>query len=138
MNNNIITIPPDWMNIAYNGKIIPNGKPHDMLISGANCQVFAFALLRRYGLKVPDFRSSELWADGEYSTVIQNDYLPLDILFFHKREEAYGAHIAVYIGNGQAIHLSKRVGKPMIWDVNHFFEYTEYQFLLGGKRFFRL
>jgi len=88
-------------------------------------------------LIVPEYRSSELWSDTEYSEVVQDNFKPLDILFFHKREEAYGAHIAVYLGNDKAIHLSKKVGKPVIWEINTFFEYPRYQFLLGGKRFYK-
>lgn len=127
---------PDWLfNISYNGKIIPNGEQHDMLEVGANCQVFAYYLLREHGFYVPKYRSSELWADTEFSEVILSNFQPFDILFFHKKQEAYGAHVAVYLGNNQAIHLSKRMNKPVIWSVESFYQYPEYQFLLGGKRF---
>lgn len=125
------------MTIKYNGRIIPNGKTHDLFKVGANCQVFAYYLLRSYGFVVPDFRSSELWADREFSELITDNYQPLDILFFHKKNESYGAHIAVYIGNNQAIHLSKKIGTPVIWTLDTFFEYPRYTFLLGGKRFFK-
>ena len=129
---------PDWlMQINYNGKIIPNDTSHNIAKTGANCQVFAYHLLRSHQFIVPEYRSSELWADTEFSEVITENFQPLDILFFHKKEESYGAHIAIYLGNDKAIHLSKKVGKPVVWDMKTFFEYPRYQFLLGAKRFFR-
>ena len=130
-----IIIPEALMTIKYNGRIIPNGKSHDMKITGANCQVFAYHILRLNGLTVPEYRSSELWADSEYSEVIRNDFQPLDLLFFHNKETAYGAHIAISIGNNQALHLSKAIGLPVIWDISTFLEQEKYKFLIGGKRF---
>ena len=137
MSKTTIEIPNWLMQVKYNGQIIPNGISHDIAKVGANCQVFAFHLLRSHQLIVPEYRSSELWADSEFSEVITDHFQPLDLLFFHKKEESYGAHIAVYIGNNQAIHLAKKIGKPVIWDIKTFFEYPRYQFLLGGKRFYK-
>lgn len=135
MVENII---PRWLvNIKYNARIIPNGKKHDIEKTGANCQVFAYYLLRHHCLNVPDFRSSELWEDTQYSTEVSGDYQPLDLLFFHKENKSYGAHIAVYIGNNKVLHLSKKEGFPVVWDMDSFKEYPEYQFLLGGKRFLK-
>ncbi len=129
---------PEWlMNTSYNGRIIPNGKTHDIASTGANCQVFAYQLLRHYDLVVPDFRSSELWEDVEFSEIIQENYEPLDVLFFSPTKEAYGAHIAVCIGEGQAVHLSKSVGKPIVWEIATFLQYPKYRVLLGGKRFLK-
>ena len=105
------------MNIKYNGRIIPNGQPHNILTTGANCQVFAYYLLRYHNLVVPDFRSSELWTDTTFSEVVMTNYQPLDILFFHKKNNAYGAHLAVYLGNNQAIHNAKKNGVPVIYYV---------------------
>jgi lipoprotein Spr len=126
---------PKWlMDIKYNARIIPNGEEHDIINTGANCQVYAYNLLRHNGLFVPDLRSSELWADTEYSTLITENYQPLDILFFHKKNDSYGAHIAVFLGDNKVIHNAKKIGLPIIWDIEIFFEYPAYQFLLGGKR----
>lgn len=129
---------PEWlMDVKYNSRIIPNGEEHDITNSGANCQVYAYNLLRYNGLFVPDFRSSELWADTRYSTLVTENYQPLDILFFHKKNDAYGAHVAVYLGDNKAIHNAKKIGLPVIWDLETFFQYPKYQFLLGGKRFYK-
>jgi hypothetical protein len=129
---------PDWlMEIKYNGQIIPNGITYDIATTGANCQVFAYYLLRSNQLIVPEYRSSELWADMKFSKVITDNFELFDILFFHRVDEAYGAHIAIYLGNNQAIHLSKKIGKPVIWNINTFLEDPKYKFLLGGKRFYK-
>jgi len=129
---------PKWlMDIQYNGRIIPNGETHDIVTTGANCQVFAFQLLRFNELIVPDFRSSELWEDVEFSELVTEDFRPLDLLFFHRKEEAYGAHIAVYMGENKAIHLSRKNRTPVIWSIETFLEQAAYPFLLGGKRFFK-
>lgn len=124
------------MDIQYNGRIIPNGQTHDIVNTGANCQVFAYQLLRYNELVVPDFRSSELWEDAEFSELITENFHSLDLLFFHKKEEAYGAHIAVYLGENRAIHLSRKNGIPVVWEIATFLEQPAYSFLLGGKRFF--
>ncbi len=131
----MITIAIELMTIPYNAKIIPNGKPHNIHQTGANCQVFAYHILRQNGFIVPDYRSSELWSDTTYSIQINEVYQPYDLLFFHKTQQAYGAHIAIYIGDNKAIHLSKAIGKPVVWEVETFFQYPQYQFLLGAKRF---
>ncbi|MGB1242826.1 MAG: NlpC/P60 family protein [Chitinophagales bacterium] len=129
---------PKWlMNIQYNGCIIPNGETHDIVNTGANCQVFAYQLLRFNDLVVPDFRSSELWEDVEFSDLVTEDFRPLDLLFFHRKEEAYGAHIAVYLGENRAIHLSRKNEIPVVWEIATFLEQAAYPFLLGGKRFFK-
>lgn len=138
MQNKKITIPSWLLKVKYNGRIIPNGKPHDIAIVGANCQVFAIHLLREYNVFVPEFRSSELWEDTEYSEKIMDDFQPLDLLFFHKKKNAYGAHIAIFIGDNQVVHSAKKNGFPVIWNLDTFFEHPEYQFLLGAKRFFKL
>ncbi|MGK0387930.1 MAG: lipoprotein Spr [Maribacter sp.] len=125
------------MDIKYNPRIIPNGEEHDIINNGANCQVYAYNLLRHNNLFVPDLRSSELWTDTEYSTLITGNYQALDILFFHKKNDAYGAHLAIFLGDNKAIHNAKKIGLPIIWDIDTFFQYPVYQFLLGGKRFFK-
>lgn len=144
IENDTIFFPKELMSVKYNGKIIPNGKTHNLLETGANCQVFAYHILRLNGFKVPDFRSSELWSDTEYSMVVNSDLQPLDILFFNKNENPFGAHLAVYIGSNKAIHLAKHIGKPVIWTIEAFLELEKYpprfrgkQVLIGGKRFYK-
>lgn len=137
MENEFIIFPKELMIVQYNGKIIPNGKTHNLLETGANCQVFAYHILRLNGYKVPDFRSSELWSDMEYSMVVHDNFQPLDILFFHKTKNPFGAHLAIYLGNDKVIHLSKSIRKPVIWTIEAFLQLEKYKVLIGGKRFYK-
>ncbi|MGB0523673.1 MAG: cell wall hydrolase [Flammeovirgaceae bacterium] len=127
-------IPTWYMNINYNPRIIPNGETHDMQATGANCQVFAYALLRYNGKLVPDLRSKELWEDQAYSTLSEK-LEPLDILFFKKDHQPWGAHLGVYVGENRVIHLSRKVGKPIVWELEEFALVPAYQVLIGAKRF---
>jgi cell wall-associated NlpC family hydrolase len=94
--------------------------------TGANCQNVAYELLRYFGRQVPLLRSSNLWDDTEH-TIVVDIYQPLDLLLFSRTRNAWGAHVAVYVGNDRAIHLSRRVGLQ-------FMEHPEYRVLLGAKR----
>ncbi|QHO75471.1 cell wall hydrolase [Bradyrhizobium sp. CCBAU 051011] len=95
--------------------------------TGANCQNFAYELLRHFGRQVPYFRSSNLWDDTEH-TITVDQYQPLDLLLFSPTHNAWGAHVAVHVGNDRAIHLSRRVGLAAVWPL------AQYRVLLGGKR----
>ena len=134
INTKYIKVPSWYMDIRYNGKVIPNGQKHNMLENGANCQVFAYALLRLNDKVVPDLRSKELWEDQGLSETVKT-FEPLDILFFKKDDNPWGAHVGVYIGNDQVIHLAKKQEYPVIWDLDKFQEFDEYKVLIGGKRF---
>lgn len=101
--------------------------------TGANCQNFAYELLRHFGRQVPYFRSSNLWDDTEY-TIVVSEYQPLDLLLFNRTPNAWGAHVAVYVGHDRAIHLSRRVGFAAVWPLGQFAAHPEYRVLLGGKR----
>lgn len=130
-----IEIPAWMMEVRYNGKIIPNGKEYELLETGANCQVFAYYLLRYYGKFVPELRSSELWTDQEYSEIITNNYQALDIAFFNKSAEPWGAHVGVFLNEQEILHLAKKEGKPVIWNIQQFLTLPLYQVMLGAKRF---
>lgn len=62
---------------------------------------------------------------------------PLDLLLFNRNDDPYGAHVAVYAGAGQVLHLAKSVGRPAIWSLGAFAARDEYRVLLGGKRVLR-
>ncbi len=122
-------IPSAFWTVPYRGEYFP---AHD-IAAGANCQAFAYALLRHFGLAIPDFRSSDLWDDtGETERVA--DLAPLDLLLFNHTADAYGAHIGVYLGAGRVIHLAKRVGAPAIWPLERFTHEPGYETLIGAKR----
>jgi len=120
------------MKVLYNGAAHPYASL-SRLDAGANCQRFAFALLEHFGYEMAPMRSSELWADRKYTRRVSRMRL-CDILMFNREERAWGAHLAVYVGNGRAIHLSKTVGLPAIWELGEFARYPRYTVLLGIKR----
>jgi cell wall-associated NlpC family hydrolase len=100
---------------------------------GANCQVFAYEVLRHFGYEVPDVRSSELWEDT--STTVPVEVIePLDLLLFNSTEESFGAHVGVYLGSGKILHLCKELGHPAVWAWEDFASRPHYQVLVGAKR----
>lgn len=106
------------------------------LEGGANCQQYAYELLRHYGLEPPTVRSSELFAD-EASSRHVTEPGPLDLLLFNRTDDPYGAHVAVYLGQGRAVHLSLEVGRPVVWPLEEFFRHERYRTLVGIKRITR-
>ena len=110
------------------------GFPAPDLSKGANCQAFAYALLRHFGRTISDLRSSDLWEDTRETVRVAGALEPLDLLLFGPTTDAYGAHIGVYLGEGRVIHLAKRVGKPVIWPIEHFARESGYEIFIGAKR----
>lgn len=127
-------IPAPFWAVPYNGAIAPVPGTTPSLAAGANCQVFAYALLRHFGFLVAQLRSSELMADTTSTIQVSADPEPLDLLLFNRDAEAFGAHIAVYLGGEQAIHLSKAVGFPAIWSLARFANTARYATCVGVKR----
>jgi len=127
-----VLLPASFLDVRYNARAIPQDGRRD-LSAGANCQLFAYALLAANGRNVPDFRSSELWAD-EAATVKVTELEPLDLLLFHDRPDAYGAHVAVYLARGEAIHLARHEGRPAIWPLDRFPQEPRYRVFIGAKR----
>lgn len=132
----MIQLPPHLLEIAYVGRHFPGADWEGGLAAGANCQVYAYALLAHYGVAVPPFRSSDLWEDKTVSRLVK-ELAPLDLLLWNKTSDAWGAHVGVYLGEGQAVHLSKQVGKPVIWSLERFLEEPLYRVFIGAKRILR-
>ncbi len=121
------------MQVPYQSAHYPGSPASNGLVGGANCQVFAYELLRHYGREIPDFRSSELWEDAQ-STLRVETLEPLDLLLWNSHEQAWGAHVGVYLGENQAIHLAKEEGFPAVWPLAKFTTLERYQVLIGAKR----
>jgi murein DD-endopeptidase / murein LD-carboxypeptidase len=132
MDSDMIEIPERFRNVRYNGSNHP-GAPVRELRDGANCQVFAYRLLEHYGLELPPFRSSELWADSRYTREV-TEYAPLDLLLFHDSPDAFGAHVTVYVGEERVVHLAKHHGLPVIERVAQLLSQDRYRCLIGAKR----
>jgi hypothetical protein len=103
------------------------------LEDGANCQRFAYELLRANGRVISDFRSSDLWDDAR-DTMRVTALEPLDLMLFNRTPDAWGAHVAVYLGDERAIHLSKQIGVPAIWTLPQFAATRLYRCFIGAKR----
>jgi cell wall-associated NlpC family hydrolase len=129
----MVEIPDFFFSVAYDGGNFPRESVAYQLTGGANCQVFAYALLQHHGIAIPPLRSSELWSDTRFTQRV-SDYRPLDLLLFNRTESAWGAHVALFVGDNKAIHLSASQGRPVIWRLEDFTMREEYSFLLGGKR----
>lgn len=126
-------IPDYFFEVNYNGAHYPGSAQTRGLEGGANCQVFIYEVLRYLGFEMPDLRSSELWADLEYSRKVE-ELQVLDILFWHDEPKAWGAHVGLYWGEGKALHLAKSPGYPVIWSLEKFKEMDKYRFWIGAKR----
>ncbi|MFG2827718.1 cell wall hydrolase [Streptomyces sp. NPDC048434] len=108
------------------------------LAGGANCQRYAYAVLRHFGLLIPPLRSAELWAD-ERATRRAGRPQPLDLVLFDSgpaagRPPGYGAHVGVHLGPDQVLHLCREVGRPAVWRYADFAARPRYGRFLGAKR----
>lgn len=131
MDDLLTGLPTRFHSVRYESSRIPDGR-HD-LSGGANCQLYAYAVLANFGIQLPPWRSSELWTDAELTRGVTS-FEPRDLLLFNRSAEPFGAHIAVYAGSGQALHLAKSVGQPAVWALEQFAVREEYSVLIGGKR----
>lgn len=131
---NRISIPASFFDVHYVIGRIPGCDDYDDLKKGANCQLYAYTVLRYFGKNVPDLRSREMWSDVSYSKIVEKPEA-LDLMFYHKENNAYGAHVGVFIGGGEIIHLSKQNGKPEIISHNEMLKNSLYRCFIGAKRF---
>ena len=129
----MIEIPPEFLQVPYNGANFPGAVGFDGFKGGANCQVFAYSFLAHHGIELPPFRSSELWEDREY-TVVVTEFEPLDLLLFHKHPQAYGAHVTVYVGDERVVHLALHHGYPRVETISELQRYHKYCSFIGAKR----
>ncbi|MBT4836449.1 MAG: hypothetical protein HON94_03790 [Methylococcales bacterium] len=125
-------IPAEFFNVKYNGKQIP-GSDLSIYQSGSNCQLFAYSLLSHFGFEVPPFRSSNLWEDEKFTERVDS-LQPLDVLLYHNKLSSWGAHVGLYLGNGQVVHLSVENEYPVIQSHDSMNEIKKYQYFIGAKR----
>ena len=125
-------VPARFFRVRYNGAAHPLAAMPG-LSRGANCQRFVFELLKHFGYEIAPMRSSELCEDRTFTQRVSR-MRAFDILMFNRDERAWGAHVALYLGNGRAIHLAKAIGRPVIWDVPDFFASEGCRVLVAIKR----
>ena len=130
-----LKIPIEFFDWKYDGKIYPGGKKKSRV--KGNCQMFVYEILRANGLTIPDFRSGQLWDDTLVARKIKK-FKVFDILLFHHTKEAYAAHVALCIGNNRIIHLSKKIGYPVVWTMSEFLKTKRYKYFIGTKRLKKL
>lgn len=129
----MLAVPPEFLRVPYRGDRYPRAPGGSRLADGANCQEFAYALLRHFGRRIGDLRSSNLWNDCVYTKHVEQ-LEPLDLLLFNKAADPFGAHVSVYLGEGKAIHLAKKIGNPATWPLEEFQCHPEYAKYIGAKR----
>src|SRR5262245_37231187 len=127
-----IEVPPEFQSITYDSARHTPSAQFDF-DKGANCQLWAYALLKHFGVEVPPFRSSELWEDRELSDAVKR-FEPLDLLLFNETGSSWGAHVAVYLGDNVVAHLSKQVGRPEVCAIEEMLRTPKYRVLIGAKR----
>ncbi|MGV2919565.1 hydrolase [Streptomyces alfalfae] len=129
-------LPADFWTVPYAGARFPGAKAvaeRPGLAAGANCQLFAYAVLEHFGLAPAPLRSSELWDDTR-TTVRVGAPEPLDLLLFNASDRAYGAHVGVWTGDDAVLHLCAEAGRPAVWSLADFAARPRYGVVLGAKR----
>lgn len=127
-----LEVPPEFRRMPYD----PGRHPRSAAFAfgkGANCQLWAYALLGHFGIDVPPFRSSELWEDTQSSAAVRG-FEPLDLLLFNDTERPWGAHVAVCLGDDLVAHLSRHVGLPEVCAIEEMRRSPRYRVLVGAKR----
>lgn len=127
-------IPERFWQIRYDPDHDPNTPTLPDLSESPNCQNFAYALLKHFGFEIFPFRSSSLWEDRIETDLVLDELRPLDLLLFNRTQNPWGAHVALYLGEDRAIHLSKKQSGPVIWSLAQFLELAEYRTFIGAKR----
>lgn len=105
-------------------------------MEGSNCQRFAYGVLALFRLECPSLRSSELWEDSVRTFVVDLPQ-PLDLAFFNKDRDLFGAHIGLWMAEDEVLHLSREVGRPTVWTLDEFQMRPNYRMLIGSKRVFK-
>jgi hypothetical protein len=59
---------------------------------------------------------------------------PLDLVLFNATDDAYGAHVGVWVNGGRVLHLCAEVGRPAVWETKEFAARGRYRVLIGIKR----
>ncbi len=130
--NSLLTRLPEWLTtVPYDGSRIP-GSPGDPA-AGANCQVYAYAVLRHFGLAAPDLRSRELWHDTASTSPVAEP-APLDLALFNRTADPFGAHLGVWTDDDRVLHLCTEIGTPAVWTLTQFAARERYRTLIGFKR----
>jgi hypothetical protein len=119
--------------VPYVAERYPGAPNVASIEGGANCQLYAYAVLAHFDVHVPPLRSSELWSDPRLVTAVDHEE-PLDLVFFNATLDSYGAHIAVLVGDNALLHLCNEVGHAVVWTGADFAARDRYRVRLGARR----
>jgi hypothetical protein len=129
-------IPAYLCDVRYDAARYPGALGVAGVEGGANCQQYAYAMLRHHGFILPDLRSSELWADTDHTAVVPA-MATFDLVLLNRTPEAWGSHVGVCVGEDLILHLSKRIGVPAVESLTQMRQREEYCCLIGIKRVLR-
>jgi cell wall-associated NlpC family hydrolase len=132
----LLRLPAELWTVPYDGSRFPGAATLTVqpgLLAGANCQLFAYEVLRHFGLAPPALRSAELWNDTK-ATAHVSVAQPLDLLLFNATGSAYGAHVGICAGHDAVLHLCAEVGHPTVWGLADFAARERYRVRVGAKR----
>lgn len=132
----MIELPDAFWEVRYVGARYPGSpavRARPGLEDGANCQLFAYEVLRYFGFNPPELRSSELWDDTGTSHRVAVPR-PLDLVLVNSSNDAWGAHIGVWAADDAVLHLCAETGRPALWSLAMFAARPGYRELVGYKR----
>lgn len=133
LSRSSIAIPVRFRDVGYNADHFPGAPGVTGVAGGANCQQYAYSLLRYHGFALPDFRSSDLWEDIEH-TAVADRMEPFDLVLVHNTPHSWGAHVGLCVGEEDVLHLSKEIGAPAIETLGDMQQRDGYRYLIGFKR----
>jgi hypothetical protein len=125
--------PPRLWQVPYLLSAGPDSDAPASWLDGSNCQRFAYGVLALFGRACPPLRSSDLWEDRSATAVVQHPE-PLDLMLYNRTADPFGAHVTVWMGPGEILHLCHEVGVPAIWSPAMFADRPRYATLIGCKR----
>lgn len=126
-------LPSSFFDVPYVEAMVPGHRPQLGLSEGANCQRFAYEVLRYFGREVPDLRSSDLWTDQEFGAET-DEPAPLDLVLFGASRDPWGAHVGVYLGGTRVLPLCQEIGAPTVWHFSDFAARKRYRTRIGFER----
>lgn len=132
----LAALPAPFRTVRYVGARFPGSaavRARPGIGAGTNCQLFAYAVLARFGLVVPPVRSSELWADTDVTVRVAAPQ-PLDLMLVNATDAPWGAHVGVWLGDDRVLHLCAELGRPAVWSPADFAARDRYRTLVGFVR----
>lgn len=130
MSNIDLLLPTSFFTYKYNCAAYPGSD--SSVQNEANCQQFAYDVLKYFGYEIGDLRSDELWNDTIY-TKKSETLQPLDLILVNKEDDPYGAHVGICIAEDKILHLTKKIGYPIVQSLSDLQTEPRYKYLVGIK-----